>query len=250
MVVLCKRKVPKVAVARFDNNSLRNLRRAGCFRLSLPLTLFLTPIGRPHQHSSATSAAQAPHDKVRGGRVVAPCPPLAFRNDCARLLFSSLAAAVVAENAVKERACTYAKKCQAARRAQFERSFTNFPRAALGDFACSCCFESACHFSDGHDELYEYGYNCRNAHIICFKCWFALNKEQQDAGTHQLWKCPTCRVYVRLNTKLPSGIAKEGGVMWNSNKVWYLKQGKPVVIYPFNHDESDCASGDGSERGD
>ena len=137
---------------------------------------------------------------------------------------------------------------KAARKAEFERDFTKFSRAVDGGFACNCCFEPAYHFSDSHKELYEYGYNCNNGHIICYKCWCALNKERivgpgarRRRRGNATWKCPTCREYVPFHNNLPNGIIKEGGLVFQKTRAWYLKQGKQVVFYPFNYDSDDCA---------
>ena len=132
----------------------------------------------------------------------------------------------------KERARTR-KVVQAAQNAEFDRDLKKFARAALDGFTCNCCFEPTYYIHcDGSDDFLEYGYNCCEGHIICFACWFALNQEQQSAGTTNPWKCPTCRVLVPMKGIIPSGIIKEGGISCDTvtGKVYYLKQGEKVFL--------------------
>jgi hypothetical protein len=92
---------------------------------------------------------------------------------------------------------------------------------------CSVCYEQAYFLGPGREmPLLEYGYNCSNAHIMCFKCWFAYTKDL-PVGTP--WKCPICSDMVAFMTDWPSGIKHEGGMQFDSG-VYYFQQGKKVAV--------------------
>ena len=68
-----------------------------------------------------------------------------------------------------------------------------FDRVFGDKMTCSVCYEKAYFFGSGREIhkmlLLEYGYNCSNAHIMCFKCWFAYTKDLPVGGA---WKCTIC----------------------------------------------------------
>ena len=93
---------------------------------------------------------------------------------------------------------------------------------------CSVCYDQAYFFGPGREmPLLEYGYNCSNAHIMCFKCWYAYTKDS-PVGTP--WKCPICSVMVAFMTDWPSGIKHEGGMQFDSGVDYYFQQGKKVAV--------------------
>jgi hypothetical protein len=91
---------------------------------------------------------------------------------------------------------------------------------------CTICYEKACSLSDDSLHFTEYGYNCMNGHIICFKCWF---KYVKDIPMGTPWTCATCKVKVPYATEWPSGIEQGGGLRSDGGIVYYLQDGKKVI---------------------
>ena len=105
------------------------------------------------------------------------------------------------------------------------------------EFKCNCCFEPSGYFVDG--EVLEYGYLCRNGHMICFNCWLDLNDASGQilAETADPWQCPTCRVYTKVTSAIPNGIVLEGGITYEpaaNNSAYYFKQGGKMFLTPDN----------------